>query len=57
MGTVYDPTYGSGSLLLKVGDEARAKFTLYGQEKEAAMSGEFSGGWLDENLWMLIVRT
>lgn len=37
--TVYDPTCGSGSLLLKVGDEARAKVTLYGQEKDAATSG------------------
>jgi type I restriction enzyme M protein len=37
--TVYDPTCGSGSLLLKVGDEANAKVTLYGQEKDAATSG------------------
>jgi type I restriction enzyme M protein len=37
--TVYDPTTGSGSLLLKVGDEASAKVTLYGQEKDAATSG------------------
>ena len=37
--TVYDPTCGSGSLLLKVGDEATAKVTLYGQEKDAATSG------------------
>src|SRR5438105_728970 len=37
--TVYDPTCGSGSLLLKVGDEARTKITLYGQEKDAATSG------------------
>ncbi len=37
--TVYDPTCGSGSLLLKVGDEARAKVTLYGQEKDAATAG------------------
>ena len=36
--TVYDPTCGSGSLLLKVGDEAGAKVTLYGQEKDAATS-------------------
>jgi len=28
--TVYDPRCGSGSLLLKVGDEASAKVTLYG---------------------------
>lgn len=37
--TVYDPTCGSGSLLLKVGDEAKAQVTLYGQEKDAATSG------------------
>ncbi|MDC0299726.1 type I restriction-modification system subunit M [Verrucomicrobia bacterium] len=37
--TVYDPTCGSGSLLLKVGDQAKAKVTLYGQEKDAATSG------------------
>ena len=36
---VYDPTCGSGSLLLKVGDEAATKLTLYGQEKDAATSG------------------
>jgi len=28
--TVYDPTCGSGSLLLKVADEARTEVTLYG---------------------------
>jgi type I restriction enzyme M protein len=37
--TVYDPTCGSGSLLLKVGDEAGTKVSLYGQEKDAATSG------------------
>jgi type I restriction enzyme M protein len=42
--TVYDPTCGSGSLLLKVGDEARhgheqVKVTLYGQEKDNATAG------------------
>jgi type I restriction enzyme M protein len=37
--TVYDPTCGSGSLLLKVGDTARTKVTLYGQEKDGATSG------------------
>ncbi len=37
--TVYDPTCGSGSLLLKVGDAAVTKVTLYGQEKDAATSG------------------
>ncbi len=42
--TVNDPTCGSGSLLLKVGDEARqggkdVKVTLYGQEKDNATAG------------------
>lgn len=37
--TVYDPTCGSGSLLLKVGDQAGTSLTLYGQEKDAATSG------------------
>jgi N-6 DNA Methylase len=36
---MYDPTCGSGSLLLKVADEAGTRVTLYGQEKEAATSG------------------
>lgn len=37
--TISDPTCGSGSLLLKVADEARTPVTLYGQEKDAATSG------------------
>jgi len=37
--TVNDPTCGSGSLLLKVGDEAGTNVTLYGQEKDATTSG------------------
>src|SRR6266545_4446955 len=42
--TVYDPTCGSGSLLLKIGVEAshgrqRVKVTLYGQEKDNATAG------------------
>ncbi|MGQ2965200.1 type I restriction-modification system subunit M [Methylophilus sp.] len=37
--TVYDPTCGSGSLLLKVADEATSNVTLYGQEKDTATSG------------------
>ena len=37
--TVYDPTCGSGSLLLKVADDARTPVTLYGQDKDAATSG------------------
>jgi type I restriction enzyme M protein len=37
--TVYDPTCGSGSLLLKVADAARTPVTLYGQDKDAATAG------------------
>lgn len=37
--TVYDPTCGSGSLLLKVADEATTEISLYGQEKDATTSG------------------
>lgn len=37
--TVYDPTCGSGSLLLKVGEEAKSKVTLYGQEKDSTTAG------------------
>jgi type I restriction enzyme M protein len=34
--TIYDPTCGSGSLLLKARDEAPAGITIYGQEKDVA---------------------
>jgi len=34
--TVYDPTCGSGSLLLKVAAESRNGLTIYGQEKDNA---------------------
>lgn len=37
--TVYDPTCGSGSLLLRIESEAKSKVTLYGQEKEATTAG------------------
>lgn len=37
--TVYDPTCGSGSLLLKVGEEATSRVTLYGQEKDSTTAG------------------
>jgi len=41
--SVYDPTCGSGSLLLKVADEAHhhrdVKVTLFGQEKDNATAG------------------
>ncbi len=34
--TVYDPTCGSGSLLLKAADEARNGLSIYGQEKDVS---------------------
>ncbi len=34
--SVYDPTCGSGSLLLKAADEAPAEITIYGQEMDNA---------------------
>jgi type I restriction enzyme M protein len=34
--TIYDPTCGSGSLLLKAADEAPKGVTIYGQEKDNA---------------------
>jgi type I restriction enzyme M protein len=37
--TAYDPTCGSGSLLLKLSDEADKKITLFGQEKETTTAG------------------
>ena len=41
--TVYDPTCGSGSLLLKIGDEAsygkHVRVSLYGQEKDLSTAG------------------
>jgi type I restriction enzyme M protein len=37
--TAYDPTCGSGSLLLKVADEAGVHITLEGQEKDVTTAG------------------
>lgn len=37
--TAYDPTCGSGSLLLKIAEQAEKSISLYGQEKEAATTG------------------
>lgn len=34
--TIYDPTCGSGSLLLKAADEAKVKISIYGQEMDNA---------------------
>ncbi|HLX39467.1 MAG TPA: type I restriction-modification system subunit M, partial [Ktedonobacteraceae bacterium] len=36
--TIYDPTCGSGSLLLKAADEAKTGVTIYGQEMDNATS-------------------
>ena len=37
--TVYDPTCGSGSLLLKVADESDSGLSIYGQEMDVATAG------------------
>lgn len=37
--TIYDPTCGSGSLLLKAADEARVKISIYGQEMDNSTAG------------------
>ncbi|MFT7031453.1 MAG: type I restriction enzyme M protein, partial [Marinoscillum sp.] len=37
--TVYDPTCGSGSLLLKVAEESKHGLSIYGQEKDIATKG------------------
>jgi type I restriction enzyme M protein len=37
--TVYDPTCGSGSLLLKVADESERGLSIYGQEMDVATAG------------------
>jgi type I restriction enzyme M protein len=37
--TAYDPACGSGSLLLKLADEAEKAISLYGQEKEITTAG------------------
>jgi len=37
--TVYDPTCGSGSLLLKAADETEHGITIYGQENDVATRG------------------
>ncbi|MEI6179553.1 MAG: N-6 DNA methylase [Chloroflexales bacterium] len=55
--TVYDPTCGSGSLLLKVSDAATTTVTLYGQEKDAATSSlALMNMFLHNNPTALIVQ-
>jgi type I restriction enzyme M protein len=48
--TAYDPTCGSGSLLLKVAGESPNGLTLYGQEKDIATKGlAIMNMWLHGN--------
>jgi type I restriction enzyme M protein len=48
--TAYDPTAGSGSLLLKVAEESPNGLTLYGQEKDIATKGlAIMNMWLHGN--------
>lgn len=48
--TAYDPTCGSGSLLLKVAEESPNGLTLYGQEKDIATKGlAIMNMWLHGN--------
>jgi len=54
--TVYDPTCASGSLLLKVGDEASTTVTLYGQEKDATSGLARMNMILHSNPTALIVQ-
>lgn len=45
--TVYDPTCGSGSLLLKVANESKEGLTIYGQEKDI-----YNKGLAIMNMWL-----
>ena len=54
--TVYDPTCGSGSLLLKVADEASRGLTIYGQEMDNATwalsrMNMFMHGYPSHEIW------
>jgi type I restriction enzyme M protein len=54
--TVYDPTCGSGSLLLKVADEAPRGLTIYGQEMDnstwaLARMNMFMHGYPGHEIW------
>ncbi len=55
--TVYDPTCGSGSLLLKVADETPEGITIYGQEIDVATRAlAVMNMWLHENPDAIIWR-
>jgi len=50
-GTVYDPTAGSGSLLLKVANEAPNGITIYGQENDVATKAmAMMNMWIHNNV-------
>ncbi|HCL5250677.1 TPA: SAM-dependent DNA methyltransferase [Salmonella enterica] len=49
--TVYDPTCGSGSLLLKVSDEARRGLSIFGQEMDNATAKIWQGNTLSDPQW------
>lgn len=53
--SVYDPTCGSGSLLLKVAGESPHGLTIYGQEKDIGTRGlAVMNMWLHENPYATI---
>jgi type I restriction enzyme M protein len=55
--TLYDPTCGSGSLLLKAAHEAPEGITIYGQEKDVATRAlAVMNMWLHENPIAVIER-
>ncbi len=55
--TVYDPTCGSGSLLLKVADESPNGLTIYGQEIDGVTrSMAIMNMWIHENQDASIVK-
>lgn len=55
--TLYDPTCGSGSLLLKAAHEAPEGVTIYGQEKDVATRAlAVMNMWLHENPYAVIER-
>ena len=50
-GTVYDPTAGSGSLLLKVANETPKGITIYGQENDVATKAmAMMNMWIHNNV-------
>ncbi len=54
--SVYDPTCGSGSLLLKVGGMAKDRVTLNGQEKDSATSALAQMNTILHNMATAVIR-